>query len=486
MQPTSARDSLSPQYTSLRAMNRIQKAQQPWQAVIIAIASLVGLVVGPTALRADNSDAVVVVEGKVEQVFSSPAQSRYDFLVHLNVLRSEVRRQAPAGVNVRFPAPGEQVYVHVSQLPGGRQPAANEPNVIDSKIPQPGSTIRAYLVPRSSGVWTGASSQWFDTTVAAPASATPSASSQPSPQGPVWEEATATSNLGMTTQAAQMEGKVVLKVTSVDPSGPARTAGLEVGDVIIGVNRAPLSNPNQLEQLATQQDELPIVVVDVNSGRTAQVSLKVDPNSVGSAPSSPGTAPEPEAPSLGISAEQVRVGFRTALKVLRVEPGTPAAEAGLEPGDLIVGANGAAITSPAQLGAALRKSGGTVTLTIRDVNTGKDVPVEVKLPNATVANPLPDSLPHLPTGGTSGSMGVVTELAFYNVEAAVRITEVVPGSPADRAGLTPGLIILQANGKPVLHPNELSELERSMGGQTVRLTVVDPNSGRKGTADVPL
>ena len=31
-------------------------------------------------------------------------------------------------------------------------------------------------------------------------------------------------------------------------------------------------------------------------------------------------------------------------------------------------------------------------------------------------------------------------------------------APADRAGIKPGLIILTANGKPVLHPNQLAEV----------------------------
>ena len=58
--------------------------------------------------------------------------------------------------------------------------------------------------------------------------------------------------------------------------------------------------------------------------------------------------------------------YRTALKVVRVEPGSPAEKAGLEPGDVIVAANGAAITGPEQLASAVRKSGAALELTVRD------------------------------------------------------------------------------------------------------------------------
>jgi serine protease Do len=79
----------------------------------------------------------------------------------------------------------------------------------------------------------------------------------------------------------------------------------------------------------------------------------------------------------------------------------------------------------------------------------------------------------------------VTEFTLYEIEAAVKVTEVVPGSPADRAGIRPGLIILAANGKQVLHPNDLAEAVRQSSA-TIELTVADPGSGRKGTVKVDL
>ncbi len=54
-------------------------------------------------------------------------------------------------------------------------------------------------------------------------------------------------------------------------------------------------------------------------------------------------------------------------------------------------------------------------------------------------------------------LGVVTEMAFYRDELAVRVAEVDAGSPAERTGLQPGILIVKANDKPVLHPMGLVE-----------------------------
>jgi S1-C subfamily serine protease len=79
----------------------------------------------------------------------------------------------------------------------------------------------------------------------------------------------------------------------------------------------------------------------------------------------------------------------------------------------------------------------------------------------------------------------VTELAFYDAEAAVKVTEVESDSPAARSGLEPGTVILEADGKPILHPNELADAARNSTG-ILKLKVVDPRSGNKRVIDVDL
>jgi S1-C subfamily serine protease len=173
------------------------------------------------------------------------------------------------------------------------------------------------------------------------------------------------------------------------------------------------------------------------------------------------------------------------MKVVGVEPGSIGAKAGLEPGDVIVGANGAPVTNAETLGAALRKSGPVLQLSVRDTRTGKDTPVPVDLggPAPASAAPIPTDPQFRP--GSGNKLGAVTELVFYDADAAVKVTEVEPGSPAARAGLEPGDIIVQANGTAVMHPNTLNEAV-AKSGQTLKLIVADPRSNRKQNVDVDL
>jgi S1-C subfamily serine protease len=439
--------------------------------------------------RVAKEDAVLVVDGVVRQVFRSPRQTRTDVLVQIEVQRADARRVPKTAARPQFPAPGEFVYVHVFQRAGVAGLVGNEAGKEVGKadsysaVPAERAQVRAYLVPRESGVWEGTYPDWFDQTADKPATASKADPAPSVPEAPPTRAALA--DLGLTIEPSKVKDKLALRVVSVERGGPAQQAGLEAGDVIIGVRGEELKSADQLAEAARRGEPIPVVVLDVHTGRAAQVELRPKPKAAD--PAKPDPQPAPSAPpaapprSLGIAAEPVTVGQRTALKVTRVEPDSPAAKAGLEPGDVLVAANGAAITGPEQLGNAIRKSGPTLTLTVRDSRTGRDVPVEVALGGPKPEKPLPAEVPA--AAGAKGKLGAVTELAFYDIEAAVRVTEVEPGSPAAKAGLQPGILILQANGKSVLHPDELNDAARKSTG-TLKLTVVDPRTGKKGTVDV--
>ena len=156
-----------------------------------------------------------------------------------------------------------------------------------------------------------------------------------------------------------------------------------------------------------------------------------------------------EVPSLGIvSSEPVLLGRGTGLKVVDVAPGSPAQQAGIEPGDILVKANGVTLESQAQLDAAYRTSGGAFAVTVRDVRTDRDVLVDIAPPAAATDDAT--TAPALNRG--MKPIGVTTELAFYQGEAALKVTRVESGSAAQRFGVEPGLLILKANGKPLANP----------------------------------
>ena len=198
--------------------------------------------------------------------------------------------------------------------------------------------------------------------------------------------------------------------------------------------------------------------------------------------------PNPRAParSLGVSAEPVTIGQRTAMKVVAVQPESPGQKAGLEPGDIIVAANGVPITGAEALSAVVRKSGATLSLSVRDTRTGKDTRVDVKLGGDEPGNLTPPPAdPATPTG-SGKRLGAVTEIVFYDVDPAVKVTEVEPGSAAALAGIEPGDVIIEANGSPVLHPKELDELVRKSGPKTSSLLVVNSRTRQKSSVEVKL
>jgi S1-C subfamily serine protease len=291
-------------------------------------------------------------------------------------------------------------------------------------------------------------------------------------------------------------------VTSVEPGGPAQRSGIEPGDIIVGVDDKSLEGLDQLDQLSRNGRRLNLVIRDVNTGKAVRVP--VDPTGLdqpGAAnelpplvnrPATPGAgAPDlqrnpttpPAGRSLGISAEPAQIGQRTGMKVVGVEPDSLAQKAGIEVGDVIVAANGVPVTGAEALSAVLHKSGATLALTIRDTRTGRDVPVEVKLgvPDAGSLAPVPAD-PQIPTG-TGRKLGAVTEMVFYDINPAAKVTEVEPGGPAARAGIKPGDVIIEADGTVVLHPKTLDEIVRK-SGPVLKLVVVDPRTRNKTPVDV--
>ncbi len=95
--------------------------------------------------------------------------------------------------------------------------------------------------------------------------------------------------------------------------------------------------------------------------------------------------------SLGFTGESLNVKGQFVLRVSSVEQGGPAQRSGLEPGDIVIGANDAALGGLEQL-AQLAQRGALKNLLVLDVNTGKTVrvPIEVAAssgPRPTIESP---------------------------------------------------------------------------------------------------
>ena len=98
------------------------------------------------------------------------------------------------------------------------------------------------------------------------------------------------------------------------------------------------------------------------------------------APSSPIGGGAVSSQALGIITEAGTADLLPVVKVVRVQPGSPADKAGIEEGDAIVGLNDKVIFAPDLLDEALKNAGNSFTLSILDVKSGRKTPVKINLP----------------------------------------------------------------------------------------------------------
>ncbi len=157
-------------------------------------------------------------------------------------------------------------------------------------------------------------------------------------------------------------------------------------------------------------------------------------------------------------------------EVVSIEAISPAAKAGIELGDVIVGIAGDAVSSVSDLQAALAslEPGSTVTLDVVRYGRAMQIPVELGLIRSGVK---PE--PPAPTDGP-------TRVGFSMTENNGRLTVagVQPYTAAARAGVRPGQVIETVNRRAVRSIEDFVEALNEGKGSVVSLVVVDPMIGR--------
>ena len=149
-------------------------------------------------------------------------------------------------------------------------------------------------------------------------------------------------------------------VSDVTPGGPAAKAGVKPGDVILKLNGQEITSSNDLRNRVSAMAPGTTVALDVQRNGTKQTltaTLGEVPEDGGSAPGQPasredlGLTVQPLTPDL---ARQYRVPAGTSgLVVTAVEPSSPAANAGLQPGDVLRQVNGQSVRSAGELRQAI-------------------------------------------------------------------------------------------------------------------------------------
>ena len=173
---------------------------------------------------------------------------------------------------------------------------------------------------------------------------------------------------------------------------------------------------------------------------------------------------------------------REGVLVADVMKGGPAEAAGLRAGDVIVEFNGGPIKEVPELQrrVAAVSPGQAVRLTV--IRDGKPVRVSVKIGEMPSDEPKP-VLGQDDEGWGLGVEPLTGEAALrlnLPVASGLLVTDVVPGSPADKAGLRRGDVIIEAGRKPVADAPDLYwALAQLKPGEQILVYIHRPSGGGK-------
>lgn len=214
-------------------------------------------------------------------------------------------------------------------------------------------------------------------------------------------------------------------------------------------------------------------------------------------------------PALGVVVREApfplleRLGLPYGVQVQAVVPDGPAAEAGVQPGDLITALDGSPVYSPNRLKWLIRDNQPGQTVTLELIRNGEQTSVQV--------DPQPLGAPPArgPMGGSGQGMpflgirmqpltGALRERMQAPPQGGVLVAEIKPDGPAAEAGLQAGDVILRIDRRRIggiqdvyralnfFDPGDQVEIELQRDGQRQTLTAtLDETRTSRGTQGMP-
>ena len=159
----------------------------------------------------------------------------------------------------------------------------------------------------------------------------------------------------------------------------------------------------------------------------------------------------------------LKLGHPMGALINSVHPNSPAAQAGLKVGDVVIAVNGREVEDPEALRfrIAILAVGGTAQLTVMRAGEQKSLTVKLAPPPETPARDTTEVTQRMPLiGATVANMNpaLADELGLAGAESGVIITKLAAGSFAVQAGFQPGDRVLRINGKSVDSVAALEEM----------------------------
>jgi serine protease Do len=182
-------------------------------------------------------------------------------------------------------------------------------------------------------------------------------------------------------------------IADVVPKSPADEAGLKPGDVVTALNGKPVLDNNQLTRdvgVVPPGQAVKLDIIHEGKEKSVSVKLATRPDESEQAPRSDKGGGEKEGGDvLGLSVEDLtpqlarRAHVDASAKgavVIDVAPDSPAGEAGLDAGDLVVEVNRQPVASAADYRKATKglKKGDTALVRVKRGQASQYVPVRVK------------------------------------------------------------------------------------------------------------
>lgn len=214
-------------------------------------------------------------------------------------------------------------------------------------------------------------------------------------------------------------------ISGVESDSPAQMAGWLPGDRIVSIDGQPINSTTEASEVVRANVGEEVTVVIQRGGETIETSVIPREN------------PPAGQGSTGITFTDARF---SDVQVDVVRPNTPAAKAGMQPGDQIVEINGVEIEAMAQ------------AIVMLDANIGQDISV------------------------TYMRDGEQSTVEFAVPAASLPVTEVVAGSPASRAELYASDEITHVNGDPITTGSAFITTMVERSGQQVELDYIRTTS----------